>query len=340
MNSNFDGYSAPSSTFDREILQQIEEEAFHSLLIATGIMLLAWYLLASFDIGLGDVVYVSYVALTAAIFSAAAYALMQRWPYLARGVWLVGLGAAIGLALGLFRRPEIIFFYALIPLLAAALSFRWQWGLLAEVGLAVLLHFLEPAVGLPRQAAAWFSPADVMVLLMGGTLLVLGLAFVRSLTSLTGWSIVHYRKAREELDAIRNQRVGLLEIQEDFIKANNEMARLTDRLEAMTQVAEEARRTKEEFVARVSHELRTPLNMIIGFSEVIMKSPQLYGESIPSALLADVDAILRNSQHLSRLVDDILDLSQVEAGRMAYEIGLGEMRATAEGTSPLTAFLG
>ena len=319
MNSNFDGHSALSSStpFDQEISQQVEEETFRSLIIATGFMLLAWYLLASFGIGLGDVVYVSYVALTAAIFSAAAYLLNRHWPGLARAVWLVGLCAASGLALAVFRRPEIIFFYALIPMLAAALSFRWQWGILAEVGLVVLLHFLEPAVGLPRQTAAWISSADLMVLLMGGVLLVLGLAFARSLSSLTGWSIVHYRKAREELEEIRNERVGLLEIQEDFIKANNELARMTDRLAAMTQVAEEARRTKEEFVARVSHELRTPLNMIIGFSEVIMKSPQLYGESIPSSLLVDVDAILRNSQHLSRLVDDILDLSQVEAGRMA-----------------------
>jgi signal transduction histidine kinase/CheY-like chemotaxis protein len=319
MNSNFDGHSAlaSSTAFDNEILQQIEEEAFRALLIASGAMLLAWYVLASFDIGLGDVVYVSYVVLTAAIFSAAAYVMMPRRPNLARGVWLAGLCLANGLALGLFRRPEIIFFSAVIPVLAAALSFRWQWGLLAEVGLAALLHFLEPAVGLPRPTAAWFSSADLIVLIMGGILLVLGIAFVRSLSSLTGWSIAHYRKAREELEEIRNERVGLLQVQDDFILANKELARLTDRLEAMTQVAEEARRTKEEFVARVSHELRTPLNMIIGFSEVIMKSPQLYGESIPSALLADVDAILRNSRHLSRLVDDILDLSQVEAGRMA-----------------------
>ena len=310
---------APSSSspFDHEILQQIEEEAFRSLILATGSILLAWYVLANFDFGLGDVVYVSYVALTVVVFSVAAYLLMGRWPGAVRGVWLVGLCAAIGLALGVFRRPEIIFFYSVIPLLAAALSFRWQWGILAEVGLVALLSFLEPAVGLLRQTPAWFSPRDLIVLLMGGILLVLGSAFARSLASLTGWSIVHYRKAREELEEIRNERMGLLQIQEDFIKANNELARLTDRLAAMTQVAEEARRTKEEFVARVSHELRTPLNMIIGFSEVIMKSPQLYGESIPSTLLVDVDAILRNSRHLSRLVDDILDLSQVEAGRMA-----------------------
>jgi len=57
--------------------------------------------------------------------------------------------------------------------------------------------------------------------------------------------------------------------------------------------------------------------MILGFTEIIMKSPQIYGDSIPSSLLADIAAIERNSHHLAKLVDDILDLSQVESSHMA-----------------------
>jgi len=67
----------------------------------------------------------------------------------------------------------------------------------------------------------------------------------------------------------------------------------------------------------VSHELRTPLNMIVGFCEMITESPEMYDERLPPALLADLTVVLRNSQHLSSLIDDVLDLSQVEAGRMA-----------------------
>jgi len=128
------------------------------------------------------------------------------------------------------------------------------------------------------------------------------------------WAITHYRKAREEVEQLRGERVHWVQMKEDYELITREMSRLTARLEAMTQVAEEARRAKEEFVAIVSHELRTPLNMILGFSEVIMKSPQSYGDSIPQALLADIAAIERNSQHLSKLVDDVLDLSQIESG--------------------------
>ncbi len=69
---------------------------------------------------------------------------------------------------------------------------------------------------------------------------------------------------------------------------------------------------RQEFVANVSHELRTPLNLIIGFSEMLLQSSQVYGTKLPSPILADIAAIERNSQHLTRLVDDVLDLSQVE----------------------------
>jgi CheY-like chemotaxis protein/two-component sensor histidine kinase len=57
--------------------------------------------------------------------------------------------------------------------------------------------------------------------------------------------------------------------------------------------------------------------MIISFSEMIMQSPRTYGVELPSELLADISAIQRNSQHLSKLVNDVLSLSQIEADRMA-----------------------
>ena len=52
---------------------------------------------------------------------------------------------------------------------------------------------------------------------------------------------------------------------------------------------------KEEFVANVSHELRTPLNMIIGFTDLIMKSPQVYSKRLPARLLADISSIQRKA---------------------------------------------
>jgi CheY-like chemotaxis protein/nitrogen-specific signal transduction histidine kinase len=84
--------------------------------------------------------------------------------------------------------------------------------------------------------------------------------------------------------------------------------------------AERARRLKSEFAAAISHELRTPLNLIIAFSEMMVSEPRAYGGQIlPDAYRGDVEAIYRNACHLSNLVDDVLDLSQIDADRMALQ---------------------
>lgn len=130
------------------------------------------------------------------------------------------------------------------------------------------------------------------------------------------WSWWNYERNARLLSEARDQRLELKQTRDDLMQANRELARLSERLDVMRHVAEEARRAKEEFVANVSHELRTPLNMIIGFSEVMMQAPQVYGKELSSTLLADIAVIQRNSQHLASLVDDVLDLSAVESGQM------------------------
>src|SRR5207237_10144142 len=81
---------------------------------------------------------------------------------------------------------------------------------------------------------------------------------------------------------------------------------------------EEASRHKSEFLANMSHELRTPLNAIIGFTEVLLE--RYFGEvnAKQEDYLKDV---LSSGQHLLALINDILDLSKVEAGRMELELG-------------------
>ncbi|MCL6429877.1 MAG: response regulator [Anaerolineae bacterium] len=135
------------------------------------------------------------------------------------------------------------------------------------------------------------------------------------ITEMIDWSWSSYENMRDLLDKARDQQLALRQAQADLVHANIQLARLSERLDAMRHIAEEARRVKEEFLANVSHELRTPLNMIIGFSEMITGAPDAYG-GVPSELLADLEVILANSRHLASLVDDVLDLSQADAGRM------------------------
>jgi signal transduction histidine kinase len=74
---------------------------------------------------------------------------------------------------------------------------------------------------------------------------------------------------------------------------------------------------KSEFLANMSHELRTPLNAIIGFSEVLRE--QMFGD-LNDTQLGYVDDVLQAGQHLLSLINDILDLSKVEAGRMELDL--------------------
>jgi signal transduction histidine kinase len=92
----------------------------------------------------------------------------------------------------------------------------------------------------------------------------------------------------------------------------------TIELEAREVELKAASRHKSDFLANMSHELRTPLNAILGFTQLILDD--LYGE-VPTALRDPLERMRSNGRHLLNLVNDVLDLSKIEAGQMSLSEG-------------------
>jgi len=88
-------------------------------------------------------------------------------------------------------------------------------------------------------------------------------------------------------------------------------------LRAATEEAERAGAAKADFLAKMSHELRTPLNAVIGYSQILLEDAEIEGDG---ASVADLTKIHLAGQHLLKLVNEILDLSKIEAGKMELDL--------------------
>ena len=104
-------------------------------------------------------------------------------------------------------------------------------------------------------------------------------------------------------------------------------ARLFREIAEKSSQLEEASRHKSQFLASMSHELRTPLNAILGFNEMILG--QVYGE-VPPDMKEPLEDIQKSGKHLLRLINNVLDLAKIEAGKMELALADYSVQDTVE----------
>jgi signal transduction histidine kinase/CheY-like chemotaxis protein len=243
--------------------------------------------------------------------AALAWLVAGRAPAL--GSWLA-VGLLVGLALGArvwLNSPLALTLLTLPTALAAALiSATAAFGVaLAE---SALLLGILPALGLGLDPTA----AALMLLTIWAAAVLVSAAYWH-VGQLERWLLGYFESTQRLLEEARSRQAELEQMRDDWVHASRQLALANERLSALRLVAEEARRAKAAFVARVSHEFRTPLNIIIGMVSLMVENPAGYAAGLPERTLEHLQIVYRNCRHLASLIDDVLALSQAEAGRIA-----------------------
>lgn len=143
---------------------------------------------------------------------------------------------------------------------------------------------------------------------------------------LTEWMERYFERAQHVLEAARDQSAELKQALESLVNANRQLALANERTAALRAIAESAQKAKTAFVANVSHELRTPLNMIIGLVELMVETPEIYAMVPSPKMRKDLATVHRNCEHLANMINDVLDLTRMDAGRLSLHRERADLR--------------
>ncbi len=241
--------------------------------------------------------------------SVAAYWLKARRPFTAAAIYLAGLLGTVCALVWVTNAPQAIALFPAIVVIAVGILGPWPMLGVTAVGIGV---FLAAAAHRGQLDATAVVPVSVICLTAGAAW-----AANRSLGTAIDWAWSSYRQARASTDEARLRRGELARTVKALDEAYARLERFSAQLTVAREAAEEAKRAKQHFVSTVSHELRTPLNIIIGFTELMSLSPESYGvRGVPRRFMGDVRRIYHSAQHLKGLIDDVLDLSQIDAQHM------------------------
>ena len=248
----------------------------------------------------------------------------SRSQRLASILTVAAMVASVGVALAISREPILAYLLAVAVVTAGVLLD--EMGILVAAGacVALMLGLLVGVFGFSMMRMEVALPLFALLLIT-----LFSWLGSRTLHTALAWFEQSYVEAQRNAAETQQRRGELRRTLHALEEATSRIQRTNDELVAARQQAEQERSLKEQFVAHVSHELRTPLNLVVGFAEMLYLSPESYGGVIWTAeLVSDIGEMYRAGRHLQNLVNDILDLSRINAHRLPIHrewLNLGEI---------------
>lgn len=280
--------------------------------VLAGLALLAFLLYVDAELSSGSwetVDRVMSLSLIILVLSGSSWILANWRPLLGRWGALLSLSATICIISIYLSSPEVLTLAAL-PVGLALLLINLTASFAVAGGQTVLL------LSLLHCHPTMFASVRVALVGIWATFAIAN-GISRSVRHLIGWLETYLRRNQKIIEEARDHRMQLENALQGFAHANRQLALANERASALRAVAESAERAKAAFVANVSHEFRTPLNMIIGLVDLMVESPEIYAVVLPDEMRKDLAVIHRNCEYLSEMINDVLDLTRMEAGRFA-----------------------
>jgi len=242
--------------------------------------------------------------------SAIGWMLVGWRPTLGRWFTILVLAAAVHLAGCWLHMPGSLA-WAVIPTVLAVPLVGFPATVVTAVGESVVI------LGLIRYPATGFGLSDAVSALVA-VWGVIGAAYAmhHQTRRRSSWLLEYFDRAQQSLQDAQDRRGELRQALDDLVYANRQLTLMNQRVTGLRLIAEEAQKAKTRFVARVSHEFRTPLNMIIGLVDLMAETPEIYDVTLSPRMREALQVVHRNCQHLSNMVNDVLDLTRIEADRV------------------------
>lgn len=286
--------------------------------------------------------------------------LSYPWPMVSRAMsmsLLLSALALVGLLLADWK-PIAGRWFAVLALVAVAhLAGSWLGVPNPFVWMAIPTALAVPLVGLvgaivvavgetvfivalvSLSAAGWDSADAAVSLVAAWGVLGAMVALHYPVHQRSRWLDEYFELTQRRLEEARSLRGELKQTLDSLANANRQLALANERMASLRAIAEEAQRAKTAFVASVSHEFRTPLNMIIGLVDLMFENPEIYDVALSPKMREDLEVVRRNCGHLANMINDVLDLTQTEAGQLALhreQVDLrGIIQSSIEAVRPL-----